>query len=167
MEYRVKIFFLLPYFIKHKAYRICNSAAEQGDGQAQVQMGLNHLYGTNGAEKDAHKAFEWFSQTAPDDPVGLYWLAVCHNAGSGTEKNTARAFELFRESADMGYAPALCDLGVFYENGIETEKSMDTAVELYGAYTTLAVPVFSLKYADLISSYRTGKLTGSSSVTEA
>ena len=67
----------------------CRAAAEQGDGQAQVQMGLNHLYGTNGAEKDARKAFEWFSQTAPDDPVGLYWLAVCHNAGSGTEKHGA------------------------------------------------------------------------------
>ena len=87
----------------------CREAAESGDGQAVVQMGLNHLYGTNGAEKDPAKAFEWFSQTAPDDPVGLYWLAVCHNSGAGTAENNEKAFELFRESADMGYAPALCD----------------------------------------------------------
>ena len=109
----------------------CREAAESGDGHAQVQMGLNHLYGTNGAQKDAAQAFHWFSQTAPDDPVGLYWLAVCHNSGAGTEKDTARAFELFRESAEMGYAPAQCDLGIFYENGIEVEQSMDTAIELY------------------------------------
>ena len=33
----------------------CREAAESGDGHAQVQMGLNHLYGTNGAEKDLQK----------------------------------------------------------------------------------------------------------------
>ena len=77
----------------------CRAAAESGDGKAQVQMGLNHLYGMSGAEKSAEKAFHWFSQTAPDDPVGLYWLAVCHNAGAGTEKDPARAFELFQEWA--------------------------------------------------------------------
>ena len=95
----------------------CRQAARQGDGKAQVQMGLRYLYGIQGAEKDAGKAFAWFSRTAPDDPVGLYWLSVCHNAGAGTPKDPAQAFALLRESAAMGYAPALCDLGVFYENG--------------------------------------------------
>ena len=80
----------------------CREAAESGDGHAQVQMGLNHLYGTNGAEKDLQKAYEWFCQTAPDDPVGMYWRAVCLNAGAGTEKDVAQAFALFREAADMG-----------------------------------------------------------------
>ena len=96
----------------------CREAARQGDAQAQVQMGLRYLYGIQGAEKDAHKAFAWFSRTAPDDPVGLYWLSVCHNAGVGTPRDPAQAFALLGESAAMGYAPALCDLGIFYENGI-------------------------------------------------
>ena len=72
----------------------CREAARQGDGKAQVQMGLRYLYGIQGAEKDADKAFAWFSRTAPDDPVGLYWLSVCHNAGAGTARDPARAFSL-------------------------------------------------------------------------
>jgi TPR repeat protein len=69
----------------------CRQAAESGDAQAQVQMGLNYLYGKNGVERDADKAFQWFSQTAPDDPVGRYWLAVCYDSGVGTPQDPARA----------------------------------------------------------------------------
>ncbi len=116
---------------KAEELETCRQAAEDGDSQAQVQMGLHYIYGTHGVERDGKKAFEWFSQTASDDPVGRYWLGVCYDNGTGVERDGDRAFELFKESADMGYAPAQCDLGVCYETGQGTEPDLDMAIELY------------------------------------
>ena len=109
----------------------CRQAADSGDCAAAVQMGVNYLYGTGGVQRDTNQAFYWFSQSAPDDPVGLYWQAVCYDSGAGVEADEKKAFSLFQESADMGYAPAICDLGVCYENGQGTEKDMDRAISLY------------------------------------
>ena len=109
----------------------CRQAADSGDCAAAVQMGVNYLYGTGGVQKDPDQAFYWFSQSAPDDPVGLYWQAVCYDSGAGVKMDPVRAFALFKESADMGYAPAMSDLGVCYENGQGTEKDLAKAVSLY------------------------------------
>ena len=105
-------------------------AAEQGDSQALVQMGMNCLYGLSGTPEDHDKAYAWFSQLPEDDPVGQYWLAVCASAGAGTDRNFSRAAALFRASAEQDYAPAQCDLGIFYENGIGVDKDLPKAVEL-------------------------------------
>lgn len=61
----------------------CRQAADSGDCAAAVQMGVSYLYGTGGVQKDPEQAFYWFSQSAPDDPVGLYWQAVCYDSGAG------------------------------------------------------------------------------------
>ena len=65
---------------RRQALEDCRQAAEDGDANAVVQMGMNCLYGIGGAAKDPEKAFRWFSQTAPDDPAGLYWLGECANS---------------------------------------------------------------------------------------
>ena len=69
----------------------CRQAADSGDCAAAVQMGVNYLYGTGGVQKDPEQAFYWFSQSAPDDPVGLYWQAVCYDSGTGVEADEHRA----------------------------------------------------------------------------
>ena len=57
-------------------------------------MGVNCLYGVNGVEKDPKKAFYWFSQTAEDDPAGLYWRALCYDNGLGVDQDDF-VFRLF------------------------------------------------------------------------
>ena len=86
---------------------------------------MNCLYGIGGAAKDPEKAFRWFSQTAPDDPAGLYWLGVCYDNGFGVERDEDRACRLYQESAAGDYAPALCNLGVCYESGQGVEKNLE------------------------------------------
>ena len=66
---------------RRQALEDCRQAAEDGDANAVVQMGMNCLYGIGGAAKDPEKAFRWFSQTAPDDPAGLYWLGAGRGPG--------------------------------------------------------------------------------------
>lgn len=116
---------------RRQALEDCRQAAEDGDANAAVQMGVNCLYGVNGVEKDPKKAFYWFSQTAEDDPAGLYWRALCYDNGLGVDQDEDRACRLYQESAAHGYAPALCNLGVCYESGQGVEKDPAKAVELY------------------------------------
>lgn len=123
---------------RRQALEDCRQAAEDGDANAVVQMGMNCLYGIGGAAKDPEKAFRWFSQTAPDDPAGLYWLGVCYDNGFGVERDEDRACRLYQESAAGDYAPALCNLGVCYESGQGVEKNLErpwscTAVRRRGA----------------------------------
>lgn len=116
---------------RRQALEDIRQAAEDGDANAVVQMGMNCLYGIGGEAKDPGKAFRWFSQTAPDDPAGLYWLGVCYDNGFGVEQDEDRACRLYQESAQQDYAPALCNLGVCYESGQGVEKDLKKAVELY------------------------------------
>ena len=117
---------------RRQALEDCRQAAEDGDANAAVQMGVNCLYGVNGVEKDPKKAFYWFSQTAEDDPAGLYWRALCYDNGLGVDQDEDRACHLYQESAAHGYAPALCNLGVCYESGQGVEKDPAKAVEQIG-----------------------------------
>ena len=116
---------------RRQALEDCRQAAEDGDANAVVQMGMNCLYGIGGAAKDPGKAFRWFSQTAPDDPAGLYWLGVCYDNGFGVEQDEDRACRLYQESAAGDYAPALCNLGVCYESGQGVEKNLEKAKYWY------------------------------------
>lgn len=116
---------------RRQALEDIRQAAEDGDANAVVQMGMNCLYGIGGEAKDPGKAFRWFSQTAPDDPAGLYWLGVCYDNGFGVGQDEDRACRLYQESAQQDYAPALCNLGVCYESGQGVEKDLEKAVELY------------------------------------
>ena len=42
-----------------------------------------------------------------------------------------RAAELYQEAADQDYAPAQCNLGYFYYQGIYFEENNDMAAELF------------------------------------
>ena len=109
---------------RRQALEDCRQAAEDGDANAVVQMGMNCLYGIGGAAKDPEKAFRWFSQTAPDDPAGLYWLGVCYDNGFGVEQDVSRALALYREAAGAGYPDAQCALGVLHHLGKGVEKDV-------------------------------------------
>lgn len=92
---------------RRQALEDCRQAAEDGDANAVVQMGMNCLYGIGGAAKDPEKAFRWFSQTAPDDPAGLYWLGVCYDNGFGVERDEDRPAACIR-NPPPGTTPRLC-----------------------------------------------------------
>ena len=47
------------------------------------------------------------------------------------EADPARAAELYRQAADQGYAPALCDLGLCYENANGVAEDKVQAAECY------------------------------------
>ena len=103
------------------------TAAEDGDLDAQYRLGRSYYYGDEGAPKDGEKAFYWFQKAAEGDNIAAqYYLGLCYARGVGVEKNEVRAVELFTGASEEGYAPATTELGLCYElgHGVEMDKAV-------------------------------------------
>ena len=65
------------------------------------------------------------------DPEGQCLYGYSLRKGIGTEKNPEKAFELFRSSADAGFAMAQYNVAYCLENGLGTDKDTAAAGEWY------------------------------------
>ena len=107
---------------RRQALEDCRQAAEDGDANAVVQMGMNCLYGIGGAARTRERPSGGFPRrprTTRRAFTGWGCATTTASAWSGTR---TRACRLYQESAAGDYAPALCNLGVCYESGQGVEK---------------------------------------------
>ena len=63
----------------------------------------------------------WETLAAADDPISAHSAGVLFANGLGVARDQAKAFMLFLQSAQAGYAPAHDDVGRSYFNGEGTE----------------------------------------------
>ena len=105
-------------------------AAEEGNDEARLQMGINYLYGINGVRKSGDKAFAYFNRVE-EDPEALYWQGICYLYGQGTEEDPKTAFSLFSESAEAEVPSAIAAKGACLEAGLGTNPDPEAAKELY------------------------------------
>ncbi len=112
----------------------CKVKAEQGDAEAQCDLGVCHEFG-NGVEKDLVKAVEWYRRAAEQGlPRAQYNLGVCYEFGKGMWKHMPSAIEWYTKAAEQGYAEAQCNLAVCFEFGTGVTgvmKNTAKAVEWY------------------------------------
>jgi hypothetical protein len=113
--------------------------------QAQDDVSLSKELLANRVEKlmdqsdsDPKEIFKLSQSLAKDGsfPRGLHLLAHCYSRGLGVEKDNARAFDLYKESARAGYAPAINSLGYCYLNGLGTGVDHSRA---YGCFVEAAL----------------------------
>ena len=106
-------------------------AAEQGDADAQCNLGVCYEHGS-GVEKDLAKAVEWYNKAAEQgEATAQCNLGVCYEHGMGAEKDLAKAVEWYNKAAEQGYARAQCYLGTCYYKGTGIEKNPSKAAEWY------------------------------------
>jgi TPR repeat protein len=100
--------------------------AEQGDMQAQFNMGLTHYNGIEKGDGKGYtlitrgyeKAFEWFTKAAEQGHADAQNnLGLMYKAGLGVSHNDYVAFEWFTKAAEQGHADAQNSLGLFYRDG--------------------------------------------------
>lgn len=65
------------------------------------------------------------------DAEAQYHIALRHEAGTGTEKNSVQALIWFKKAADQGYAPAQASLAARIEERATTPDEFREAFELY------------------------------------
>ena len=82
-------------------------AAENNHVEAQVNLALIYYYGVDGTPRNYEEAVKWFERAADQgDPKAQYLLGDCLYIGRGTKKDKTSAIELYRKSAQQGFAEA-------------------------------------------------------------
>ena len=113
------------------ALRFYKQAAEQGDINAQLNIGHIYRSGRSG-EKNPQLAAKYYLQAAEQGAVGAQRrLGDMYEFGDGVAQNFSLAAEWYRKAADQGDAGAQWRLAQLYENGKGVDFDIDTALYWY------------------------------------
>jgi TPR repeat protein len=105
--------------------------AEQGDAEAQYELGLNYNVGI-GAPLDDAEAARWFRLAADQGLAGAQvLLGALYKDGAGVPQDYAEALRWFRLAADQGEAVAQNELGLAYFNGLGVPQDYAEAVRWF------------------------------------
>jgi uncharacterized protein len=105
--------------------------AEQGDVQAQFDLGTLFYYG-KGVAENPEAAFAWFKKAADKGHAAAqYAVGRMYYYGKGVEQNGKEALLWFRKSAENGSADAQFALGVMYQFGKSVEKDLKEAAKWF------------------------------------
>lgn len=109
------------------AARVFRTLAEQGNSNAQYNLGLMYSEG-QGVSKDEQQAVLWWRKSADQgNAAAQFNLGTSYTNGEGVPKNNQQAFFWYQKSADQGLAEAQNNLGVIYANGHGVPKDLQTA----------------------------------------
>ena len=113
------------------ALKFYKQAAEQGDINAQLNIGHIYRSGRSG-EKKPQLAAKYYLQAAEQGAVGAQRrLGDMYEFGDGVAQNFSLAAEWYRKAADQGDAGAQWRLAQLYENGKGVDFDIDTALYWY------------------------------------
>ena len=97
-----------------------NRLANEGDVDACLTLGYMYLYGENGLEQDAQKAFQYYWMAAEkNDKIALNNLGSLYFSGIGVKKDKKRAVELFENAAQLGNNEASINLAFVYLTSVK------------------------------------------------
>jgi len=99
----------------NQAVSLYTQAANQGNANAQNNLGLCYLNG-NGVAQDYAQAAYWYRKAADQgNAAAQYNLGYCYEKGTGVTKNVDQAVALYRKAAaqgDVNAQNALRSLGI-------------------------------------------------------
>lgn len=85
----------------------CRTAAEEGDMQAQFEMGDLYYQGER-IERDLDTALAWFEEASVQGhPAAQYRLGLMHYQGEGVERNLPQAYIILKMAAINGQDEAM------------------------------------------------------------
>jgi TPR repeat protein len=114
-----------------ESFTLFTRAAENGDADAQYELGDCYYYGS-GTDIDYAKAVKWYTKAAKSgDADAQYQLGVCYENGLGVDKDEYVAFKWYEQAANSDHIDAQYQLGKCYENGVGVEKDDNVAFYWY------------------------------------
>jgi serine/threonine protein kinase len=101
-----------------KALEWYRKAANQGLPKAQTNLGDMYFFGRGGLTQSYLDALSWYLKASQQDwPDAQYRLGYMYEKGLGTDKDPAKALQLYRSAAEHGYAEAQNLIGILYATG--------------------------------------------------
>lgn len=107
-----------------QAQEACREPAQLGDARAQHHMASLALINRDPATAAAWAVRSAGQQFAP----GQLLLGNLYKEGQGVRKDHAQALKLMQQAADSGLPEALYELGIAYQQGIDSEAGSARAV---------------------------------------
>lgn len=105
--------------------------AEEGDVDACITLGYMYLYGENGVDYNAEKAFKYYSMAASqNDKIAINNLGSLYFSGIGTEQDVAMAAQMFDKAAKLGNNEAAVNLAFIYLSTSRMENVRDNILQL-------------------------------------
>jgi TPR repeat protein len=99
------------------AYKIFKDLAEQGNAEAQYNLGIL-LRGGKGVTEDVSQAVQWFEKAANQGlPQAQYELGNAYEFGTGVKQSYPSAAKWYKKAAEHGNPSAQTNLAVLYANG--------------------------------------------------
>ena len=112
-------------------YEWYRKAAEQGDANAQHNLGVMYRNG-KGVAQDDGEAVKWYRKAAEQGLAraqkNLGWM---YERGEGVAQDDGEAVKWYRKAAEQGYADAQNNLGVMYYRGDGVAQDDGEAVKWY------------------------------------
>ncbi len=114
-----------------EALKIWLPLAEQGNADAQINLGIMYDYG-NGVEVNTEIAAAWYLRAAKLGHVSAQFnLGQMYLQGRGVKQNTNQGIHWLQQSAQQGLAIAQYNLGVLYAEGKRIPIQYNDAVKWF------------------------------------
>ena len=125
------VFFMREGKIEYEKIDILKTLAEQGDKNAQTDLGFAYGHGV-GIDKNYEKAFPWYKKAALQGSIpAQYNVGLFYEKGWGVTKNLELAREFYTRAADQGSSDAQVNLGVLYIKGLGGSIDYTKARQLF------------------------------------
>ncbi len=99
------------------ALREWKPLAEQGDADAQTNLGLMYVNGL-GVPQDYKQAVKWYRRAAEQGHASVQFnLGLKYDNGQGVPQDYKQALQWYQRAAEQGHASAQYNLGVMYVKG--------------------------------------------------
>lgn len=116
---------------KSKAVETLLDLAEQGNAEAQLNLGLMYDKG-DGVQQDPSKALKWFKKAANQGNASAqYIMGDLYQTGKIVDKNDFEAAKWFEKAANQGMAEAQREIGIIYYNGVGVSENNAVAKEWF------------------------------------
>ena len=116
-----------------KAYDIWITPAQQGDPEAQYNVGLLYLQG-RGVEQNDREALKWFTYAGEQGLADAQYNAgVLFYTGKGVYPDYNSAIDWWTLAAEQGHANAQNNLAIMYAFAYGTGRDSARALELWTA----------------------------------
>jgi hypothetical protein len=113
-----------------KAATLLRAAARQGHPLAGYELG--RCLGGLGDKEGAVRV--WQDRSLCADTAQVKWsLGIYYRKGNGVKKDTAKAFNLLKESMEEGHLESKNEMGMMYRDGMGTPVNLPRAVQLFEA----------------------------------
>lgn len=101
--------------------------AVDGDGSAELELGLRYVYGMDGV-RDVPLGVSWIEKAAARGiPQAEHEMGSLYLMGVGVAQSNVMAVQWYRKAAIQGYAPSQTALGYAYEEGAGVPQNAELA----------------------------------------